>query len=140
MSIAQVVTRGYGNGTYAGQIRQVVVRGYFSSISVPVQLDQLPNIAVQANSGSHTFALAPLFAGETSFSIAGNDAGITLNTGTGVLTVDSDVATAGVHGPITVTATNAAGSTAGNTFTVNVSTASISPYGASFNFSFRMGF
>jgi hypothetical protein len=125
MSIAQLVTRGYGNGTYAGQIRQVVVRGYFSSAVAPVQVDQLPNVAVKANSGTYNFPLAAYFTGETSFSVSGLATGITFNTTTGVLTVNSATAS-GTTSNIIVTGINATGSTAGNAFSVKISTSKIS--------------
>jgi putative Ig domain-containing protein len=123
MSIAQVVTRGYGNGTYAGQVRQVVARGFFNSAVVPVQVEQLYNITVKANSGTYTFATAPYFTGETSFSAAGLATGITFNTTTGVITVNS--ATASGSHTVTVTATNAQGSTAANPIVIKVSTSKL---------------
>lgn len=121
MSIDLVVTRGYGNGTFSGRIRQIVGRGYFASAIVPVQIEQLPNIVVKANTGTYTFPTAGYFTGETSFSFAGLAPGITGNTSTGVLTVNS--ATASGTATVTVTAINVSGSTAGNSFTVKISTA-----------------
>lgn len=127
MALGLVVTRGYGNGTLAGEIRQVVVRGYFASAASPIQVDQLPNFAAGSATGTHAYDLADYFTGETSFSIApAVEAGWTFNTGTGVLTIDTDAD--GTFGPYTVTAINGAGSTAGNTFTVKVSASTIPAY------------
>jgi len=125
MSIAQVVGRGYGNGTFAGQIRQVVVRGYFSSVVAPVQVDQLPNIVVKASTGTYTFPLAAYFTGETSFSVTGLATGITFDTTTGALTVNSATAS-GTTSNIVVSAVNAAGSTAGNAISVKISISKVS--------------
>ena len=120
MAIGLVVTRGYGNGTLVGEIRQVVARGFFSSALTPIQVEQLPNIAAVAATGAHAYDLSDYFTGETSFSIApAVEAGWTFNTSTGVLTIDTDAN--GTFGPYTVTATNAEGDTAGNAFTVKVS-------------------
>jgi hypothetical protein len=125
MAIGHVVTRGYGTGTFDGEIRQVVLRGFFDSAVVPVQVDQVPNIVVKANTGSYDFPLEQYFTGETSFSITGSAIGITFNTTTGVLTVNS--ATASGTSTFTVTAINGAGSTVGNSFTVKISTSKVSP-------------
>ena len=127
MALGLVVTRGYGNGTLAGEIRQVVGRGYFNSAVGPIQVEQLPNFAAGSATGTHAYDLADYFTGETSFSIApAVEVGWTFNTGTGVLTIDTDAD--GTFGPYTVTAINGAGSTAGNTFTVKVSASTIPAY------------
>lgn len=126
MAIGHVVTRGYGTGTFDGEIRQVVLRGFFDSALPPILTDQLPNIVVKASTGSYTFALEGYFTGETTFSASGLATGITLNTSTGVLTVNSGTASGTTSG-IVVTATNAAGSTAGNAFSVKISTGSAAP-------------
>lgn len=126
MAIGHVVTRGYGTGTFDGEIRQVVLRGFFDSVVLPILVDQLPNIVVKASSGTYTFPLEGYFAGETSFSVAGLATGITFNTTTGVLTVNSATAS-GTTSNIVVTAINGAGSTDGNAFSVKISTSKVSP-------------
>jgi len=126
MSISHVVCRGYGNGTYPGQIRQVVTRGFFDSAVAPVQDEELPNFTVKANSGTYTFPLAIYFSGETSFSVTGLATGITFDTTTGVLTVNSATAS-GTTSNIVITGINASGSTAGNPFSVKISTSKVSP-------------
>lgn len=137
MAIGHVVTRGYGTGTFDGEIRQIVLREFFDSAVSPIQVDQLPNIVVKANTGTYNFPLEGYFTGETSFSIAGSATGISFSTTTGVLTVNS--ATASGTSTFTVTAINGTGSTAGNSFTVKISTAKLIPY-RGFTFNFRSGF
>jgi hypothetical protein len=125
MAIGHVVTRGYGTGSFDGEIRQAVLRGFFDSIVVPLLVDQVPNLSFRPNTGSFQIPLEGYFAGETGFSATGLATGITLNTGTGVLTVNT--ATASTTNGIVVTATNGAGSTAGNSFNVKISSASTPP-------------
>jgi len=125
MAIGHVVTRGYGTGTFDGEIRQVVLRGFFDSTVVPVLVDQLPNLSFRPSTGTFQIPLEQYWTGETSFSAAGLSTGITLNTSTGVLTVNT--ATASTTNGIVVTATNGAGSTAGNSFNVKISTATAPP-------------
>lgn len=126
MSIALYITGGFGNGTLAGEIRQFIVDGLFQSAVVPVLLEELPNFTVKANSGTYNFPLESYFGGETSFSVTGLATGITFNTTTGVLTVNSATASGTTSG-IVVTAINGAGSTAGNAFSVKISTSKVSP-------------
>ena len=125
MAIGHVVTRGYGNGTFTGEIRQVVLRGFFDSTVAPVLVDQVPNLAFRPSTGSFQIPLEQYWTGETSFSAAGLATGITLNTTTGVLTVNT--ATATTTNGIVVTAINGAGSTAGNAFNVKISAATSAP-------------
>ncbi len=123
MAIGHVVTRGFGNGTFAGEIRQIVTRGFFDSAIVPVLVDAIRNIAAPLNSGTHVYSLESHFTGETSFAISpAIEAGWTFDTGTGELTIDTDAAA--LFGPYTVTATNNAGSVDSNAFTVNVAASS----------------
>jgi len=126
MAIGHVVTRGFGTGTFDGEIRQIVLRGFFDSTLPPILVDQLPNIVVRANTGSFTFPLESYFTGETSFSASGLATGITLNTTTGVLTVNSATGS-GTTSNIVVSAVNGAGSTAGNAFSVKISTGTAAP-------------
>lgn len=110
------------DGTLAAEERYLLA-GYYAGLisSPPVQLDQLPNIAAGSNTGTYQYDLAPYFSGETSYSISpAVEAGWSFDTGTGVLTIDTDAN--GTFGPYTVTATNGAGSVVGNTFTVRVLT------------------
>lgn len=127
MAIGHVVTRGYGTGTFDGEIRQVVTRGFFDSAVSPILVDQLPNVTVKASTGSYTFALEGYFTGETSFSVTGLATGITFNTTTGVLTVNSATAS-GTTSNIVVTAINGSGSTAANAFSVRISTSTARPF------------
>jgi hypothetical protein len=127
VAIGHVVTRGYGTGTFDGEIRQVIARGFFDSAVSPILFDQLPNITVKANTGSYTYALEGYFTGETSFSVSGLATGITFNTTTGVLTVNSATAS-GTTSNIVVTAINGTGSTPGNGFSVRISTSTARPY------------
>ena len=103
--------------------------GFFQELNVtlgPPQLDQIPNFTVKANSGSYTFDLSVYFSGATSYSITALDTGITFNTGTGVLTVNSGTASVGTHGPITVTASDGTHTTPSNPFTVRISNSTLS--------------
>lgn len=128
MAIGHVVTRGYGTGSFDGEIRQIVLRGFFDSAVTPIQIDTLPNITVKANTGTYNYPLEAYFTGETSFSVAGLATGITFSTTTGVLTVNSATAS-GTTSNIVVTAINSAGSTAANGFSVKIATSSgNSPY------------
>lgn len=127
MAIGHVVTRGYGTGTFDGEIRQIIARGFFNSAVAPVLFDQVPNFVVKANTGTYNFPLEGYFTGETSFSITGSATGITFNTTTGVLTVNS--ATASGISTFTVSAINGSGTTPSNSFTVKIATSSgNSPY------------
>src|SRR5690349_5222193 len=128
MALGHVVTRGYGTtpGTFDGEIRQVVLRGFFDSAVAPVQVDQIPNFAVKASSGTYNFPLEGYFTGETSFSITGSATGITFDTNTGILTVNS--ATASGTSTFTVSAINGAGTTPGNSFTVKITTSKVRAY------------
>lgn len=137
MAIGHVVTRGYGNGTFVGEVRQVVARGFFNSAVAPVQTEQLPNISVRSDTGTSAYPLAGYFIGETGYTISpAVESGWDFDTTTGVLTIDSD--DDGTFGPYTVTATNSAGSTPGNTFTVKVSPATGFGSGFTFTFTFRI--
>jgi hypothetical protein len=119
MAIGHVVTRGYGTGSFAGEIRQIVTRGFFDSAVPPVFIESIPNLVAGSDTGSHDFDLSDKAAGETSYSIApALEAGWSFNTGTGVLTIDTNAA--GTFGPYTVTYTNSAGDTDSNAFHVQV--------------------
>ena len=127
MALGHVVTRGYGTtaGVFDGEIRQIVLRGFFDSTVAPVLVDQLANLSFRPNTGTFQIPLEQSWTGETSFSAVSLATGITLNTSTGVLTVNT--ATASTTNGIVVTATNGAGSTAGNAFNVKISTATAPP-------------
>jgi hypothetical protein len=119
MSIAHVITGGFGNGTFAGEIRQIMLDGFFDSAVPPVFIETIPNLVAGFDTGSHEFDLSDKAAGETSYSIApALETGWSFNTDTGVLTVDTD--DAGTFGPYTVTYTNSAGDTDSNAFHVQV--------------------
>lgn len=139
MAIGHVVTRGYGTGSFDGEIRQVVLRGFFDSAVAPVLVDQVPNISAGFDTGTHDYDLSIYATGETSYAIApALEVGWGFDTGTGVLTIDTD--DEGTFGPYTVTYTNTAGNTDSNTFTVKVSAASATVYGQLIPDSFRIGF
>lgn len=139
MAIGHVVTRGYGTGSFDGEIRQVVLRGYFDSAVPPVLVEQIPNFSAAFDSGEHVFPLEGYFTGETTFAIDPVvETGWSFDTDTGELTIDTD--DEGTFGPYTVTASNSAGDTDSNTFTVKVSAASAMVYGQFIPDSFRIGF
>lgn len=85
----------------------------------PLIVGQIPGISTVLNSGNHDYDLSVYFSGATSYSISpALETGWSFNTGTGVLTIDTDAAS--VFGPYTVTATNTNGSTPSNAFGVTV--------------------
>jgi hypothetical protein len=51
MSIAQVVTAGFGNGTFSGTIKDVVTRGYDISTIIPPVIPPTDGIAVSGAFG-----------------------------------------------------------------------------------------
>lgn len=138
MSIAHVITGGFGNGTFAGEIRQVMLDGFFDSAVPPLLVEQVPNLSARFDSGEHTFELEGYFAGETTFSIdPAVETGWSFDTDTGELTIDTD--DAGTFGPYTITASNSAGDTDSNPFTVKISESS-GAYLPDLAFTFRIGF
>ena len=49
MSIALVVTRGFGNGTFSGTIAGVALRGFVSAIAVGAAFAAAPDLSVNTN-------------------------------------------------------------------------------------------
>lgn len=89
------------------------------SALAPFFTGPIPNLSYTQNSGTSTYNASTLFTGAASYSIApAPDSGISFNTGTGVISVDTTVLSIGTHGPYVVTGTNANGSTASNPFTI----------------------
>lgn len=87
--------------------------------SKPVQTATIPNLNYRVNSGIQTYGAGTAFISAVSYAMApAPDAGITFNTVTGLITTDTAVATAGTHGPYTITATNPNGSTVSNAFSI----------------------
>lgn len=119
MAIGHVVTRGFGNGTFVGEIRQIVSRGFFDSAVPPILDADIDDILLQINTGNHQFDLSVNFLGETSYAISpAVEAGWSFNTNTGVLVVDTD--DADDFGPYIVTASNSAGDVDSNAFSVSI--------------------
>jgi hypothetical protein len=86
---------------------------------VPVLLGSIPNLSAAYDSGTHQYDLSVYFNGATSYAIdPAVEAGWSFNTGTGVLTIDTDAES--TFGPYTVTATNDNGDRESNEFTVSV--------------------
>jgi hypothetical protein len=87
--------------------------------SAPVLLGNIPNLRERQNSGSHQLDTGSYFSGATSYAIdPAVEAGWSFDTGTGLLTWDTDaVATFGTY---IVTATNAQGDTPSNAFSLEV--------------------
>ncbi len=103
-----------------------LVAGFYVGIipTVPEQLDQLPNRSAESDTGTYQYDLSVFFSGANSYSIApALEVGWSFDTNTGILEIDTDAD--GTFGPYTVTATNAAGNTDGNAFTVSVATSNI---------------
>jgi hypothetical protein len=118
MPLATVVTRGYGNGTFDGAIREVVTRGFLGPLA-PTLVVSIPQVSLPFNVGPRTFPTAPYFVGQLTYAIApAVPAGWSFDTGTGVLTALTD--TKGRFGSYVVTASNSAGDTASNAFFVVV--------------------
>lgn len=91
--------------------------------SPPVFSGTIPTISGTEGDADIITDLSTYFSGATSFSIAPTvEAGWTFDTGTGILTVDTDVAA--TFGTYVVTGTNAAGTDDSNAFSVVISEAS----------------
>lgn len=85
----------------------------------PTLSANIPSIAVDLNSGAHSYDLAQYFSGATSYAIDPVvESGWSFDAGTGLLSIDTD--DDGVFGSYIVTATNGDGSTPSNSFTVTV--------------------
>lgn len=88
--------------------------------SPPTLLGSIPNFSAAFNSGTHQYDLSAYFANATSYAISpAVETGWSFDTGTGLLTIDTD--DEATFGPYTVTATNANGDTDSNAFTIRVS-------------------
>lgn len=86
----------------------------------PDQTSAPPNLIYGQNTGTPTFDESAYWHGAASYAIApALPGGVwNFNTATGLLTIDTT--SLGTFGPYTITATNADGSTAGSSFTVDV--------------------
>jgi hypothetical protein len=110
----------FPDGTIATEDRYAVA-GYYSGLTatVPVLMEQIANIAVGFDTGTHQYNLSLAFTGATSYAIApAVETGWSFDVNTGVLEIDTD--DAGTFGTYVVTASNAAGDTDSNAFTVSV--------------------
>ncbi len=87
----------------------------------PLQLEQLPYLVAGYNTGTYTYALSAYFAGAASYSVSpALPSGFSLNTATGVLSINSAAQAAGTYGPFTFSATNSAGTINGNAVTIKL--------------------
>ena len=119
MSVATILTRGLGNGTFDGTIPDIVLSGHTIGASAPSLLGNIPDISATYQGSNVETDLSAYFSGATSYAIApAVETGWTFNTSTGVLTVDTDEA--GTFGTYVVTASNVNGDTDSNAFSVVV--------------------
>lgn len=104
--------------------------------SPPTFTGTIPNITGSFGASNIVTDLSGYFSGATSYSIAPTvEAGWTFDTGTGILTVDTDVAA--TFGTYIVTGTNAAGSDASNAFSVIISAVSTAATGGWWHFQYE---
>lgn len=102
-------------------VSQVYPVASFSALAPPVFAGTIPDITGNEGDADIVTDLSVYFTGATSYSISpAVEAGWSFDTGTGILTVDTD--DANTFGPYTVTGTNAAGSDSSNAFDVIIST------------------
>lgn len=98
-------------------------------MAAPSLLSSIPNLLYTTATGVKTYDTSTNFSGGSTYALSpAADAGISLNTANGLLTIDTGVATIAVHGPYTVTATNGNGSTPSNTFTITIQAAGTPEY------------
>lgn len=91
-------------------------------LSAPLFVTNIPNASYTKNTGVQQFNISVYFLQAASYSVSpALDAGITLNTSTGIISVDTVAATSGSHGPYTITATNVNGNISSNAFTISLS-------------------
>lgn len=99
--------------------------GQYSGLvaSAPAFSGAIPAILVVENNGAQNYDLGAYFSGATEFAIdPAVEASWTFDTGTGLLTIDTDTSAADNYGPYTVTGTNSAGSVNSNAFLVTIAT------------------
>jgi len=130
----------FPDGSVDVEDRYAVGYAYGGIISAVPEFDgPIGNIAAGFDSGTHAYDLAQFFSGATSYAIdPAVETGWTFDTGSGLLTIDTD--DEGTFGPYTVTATNASGDTDSNTFTVKVAVSSIALHASALGFTFRIEF
>ena len=145
LSIMQLGFRGrfllsYPDGSVDAEDRYTSLGLYSGNIGTTPQFNgPIGNIAAGSNSGTHDYDLSVYFNGATSYVIApAVETGWTFDTGSGLLTIDTDAD--GTFGSYTVTATNASGDTDSNAFTVRVTTATIRFESSALGFTFRIEF
>lgn len=95
--------------------------GQYSGLvgSVPQFSGPIPNVLVVVDTSTHAFDLGAYFSGPTEYALSPTaEVGWTFDTGTGLLTIDTD--DDGSFGPYVVTGTNATGSAVSNAFLVTV--------------------
>jgi len=95
----------------------------FALTAPPTFVQGIPNLAYNINNGVQTYDTSFAFAGTvTSYTIApALDTGFSFNSVTGVLTVNTAVASVATHGPYTIIASNGNGNTSSNAFTILIS-------------------
>lgn len=117
MSLADAVTALWPYGGPGGQYGSFA--GKTEAADPPTLLDQIPNLSAAYDSGIHQYDLSQYFANADTYAIdPAVETGWSLDTNTGILTIDTDVED--TFGPYTVTATNGNGDTESNGFTVRV--------------------
>lgn len=118
----------YPDGSIDTEDRYTRIGLYSGNVSATAEFaGPIGNISAGFDTGTHAYDLSLYFAGATSYAIApAVEAGWSFDTGSALLTIDTD--DAATFGPYTVTATNASGDTDSNAFTVKVSVSSIAPY------------
>jgi len=95
-----------------------------SSSSAPVFSGTIADISVVENTGTYNYDLSTYFTGATSYSISpAVETGWTFDTGTGILTIDTDDAS--TFGPYTITGTNAGGTDDSNAFGIEVTAVAV---------------
>ena len=99
------------------------------TVTAPIFAGTIPDISVTFNTSTYQYDYSTYFTGATSYSIApAVEAGWSFNTGTGVLTVDTDAL--GTFGTYVITGTNAGGTDDSNAFSVVVAEAVVKAGGA----------
>lgn len=90
-------------------------------LAPPTFIPLIPTLVYNKNNGVQTYNAGANFTGAVSFALApAPDTGISINSATGLISVDTVAAAIGLHGPYTVVATNTNGSTISNSFGIAV--------------------
>jgi Protein of unknown function (DUF1565) len=120
---------GLGVNNRIGQSGSNFGRFKTGTLTAPVASGTLPSQSLQQGIGVVTYTSSGAFTGPvSSWSMTGGAAGISINTTTGVISVDRAVVAVSTYS-LSVTATNAAGSSSPVGFSLNVFSASASTIG-----------